>query len=187
MFGSRKKTLSYRCACCGEEYNGSPSFAFSKPPFVFDVPEAEHEARIKFDDDLCLIRAGGEQDTDLYAIRVTLDIPIHDVEEPFNWGVWVTQSEENFFKYFDSYSADQTGEVTFGWLPVTMLSYRREKPGEPTEWLACDVQWQPEGQRPMIVLHEVDHPLYLDQRDGISWDRAIEIAQIQMGGLHKPH
>jgi hypothetical protein len=184
---SKQKTYSYTCGCCGENFSGSPSFGMSRPPFVFNVPEAEYEARVQLDDDLCLVRAGGNQDADLYAIRVTLDIPIHDMEEPFNWGVWVTQSEDSFFKHVGSYGADQSGEISFGWLPVTMPPYQRNRLGDPIESLACDVLWQSKGQRPVIVLHESDHPLYLDQRDGISWDRAVEIARNQMERLHKPH
>ena len=181
----RQKTLSYTCSCCGDKFSGSPSFGYDLPPYVHDVPESEYQDRVKIDDDLCLIRAAGDDEDDIFAIRVTIDIPIHDVEEPFNWGVWVTQSEESFFKYVDSYGKDQSGEISFGWLPVTMPGYKRTKDGEPFEHLGCDVQWQPKGERPVLVLHECDHPLYIDQRDGISWERAVEIAQVQMERLHK--
>ena len=174
MFNLFRRKHTYTCACCGETFTGSPSRAFLKPPFYFDVPEAEREARITIDSDLCHIR-GETEDCDIFAIRVTLDIPIHGEDDPFTWGVWVTQSRANFERYRDSAGADRSSVTTFGWLPVVMPHYDRASTDGPFENLACDVHWGAEGLRPKIVLHESDHPLYLDQRDGISWDHAIAI------------
>jgi hypothetical protein len=36
------------------------------------------------------------------------------------------------------------------------------------------------------MLYESDHPLYLDQANGISWDKAALIAQECMQAMHKP-
>jgi hypothetical protein len=89
----------------------------------------------------------------------------------------VTQSRENFERYVEVVGTDQRGRTTFGWMPVTLGAYERTAIDEAPEYLACDVHWQAEGIRPLITLHECDHPLYLDQRNGISWKRAIEIAE----------
>lgn len=178
MFGLGHKKLTYKCHCCGKIYRGSPSFAYEKPCYYFDVPEDERAERIKIDSDLCHIRPSGTEDSgqDIFAIRCTLDIPIHKVAEPFSWRVWVTQSEENFYRYVETYDADQSGIVTFAWLTVVMPYYGRIPPPDPLENLACDMHWGGKGQRPKIVLHETDHPLYHDQCNGISWEKAVEIA-----------
>jgi hypothetical protein len=156
------------------------------PPFLLDLPEEEYEERVECDDDLCWVRAGEgrPKDEDIYAIRVILEVPTHGAGAPFTWGVWVTQSKESFLRYIEGVGKDQTGEISFGWFPVSLSFYKRSDPDEPLENLACDVMWQQEGMRPKIVLHESDHPLYLDQRDGISRKRAVEIAGLQMQQLH---
>ena len=184
MFWKRKKVFSYKCACCGEKYSGSPSFAMQTPPFLASISDEEYEARVEHDDDLCLVRAGEGQAEDIYAIRVTLEVPIHGVAQPFTWGVWVTQSKESFRRYLEGVGTDERGEVSFGWLPVVMFFYTRDASGMPLENLACDVLWQDKGLRPKILLHESDHVLARDQKNGISWERAVDIAQQQMARLH---
>jgi len=83
-------------------------------------------------------------------------------------------------KYVETFDHDQSGTSTFRWLPVFWAPYRRTSPGEYLEHLRCTVHWQIEGKRPQIEVQEFEDPLYVDQRDGISWDRAIEIARTVM-------
>jgi hypothetical protein len=185
-FKRRPKTMTFTCSCCGEEVSGSPSFRTELPIYYYEVPEEEREARVTYNDELCRVQvtAGEESEDDIYAIRVSLDIPIHGVAQPFHWGLWVTQSKEDFYRYYETMTEeDQIGEVTFGWLAVTMPYYRRTSDDEFLELLACDVIWQ-FGARPKILLHKSDHPLYRDQRDGISWKKAVKIANLQRQRHH---
>lgn len=167
--------------------SGSPSFAMNAAPFSASVPDEEMEGRVFENSDLCHVSkvAGEISDDDTFGIRVMLEIPIRNVPEPFSWGVWVTQSRQNFQAYVDAAGTDQRGRTTFGWMPVTLSPYSRTEAGEPRESLACDVHWQAEDMRPMITLHECDHPLYLDQKNGISWKRAVEIARSQLALVHQ--
>lgn len=186
--GRNPKTFEFKCADCGEIHRGSPSFGYKRPAEYFFVPEAERDARIKISDDFCRIKPPNDQPDEAwdFYIRTILEIPIHGVDEPLSWGVWVTQSRESFERYMETFAQDQTGDGSFGWLGVWMKYYDRARGNEPTEYLKCNVQWQGvkngKAQRPLIELQECDHPLYLDQRDGISWDRAIEIARSVMHG-----
>lgn len=184
----RRKTFRYKCSCCGKEFEGAPSFGSDIPVFVHNVPEEEREGRILIGTDLCRIRArmNEDSDDDIFAIRINLEIPIQDCFEPFLWGLWVTQSKESFLRYLESYDEDQSSEISFGWLPVSMSPYKRNSSSEPLKTLACDVKWGPKGARPTITLHEADHPLYHDQVKGISWARAVEIAQECMRLVHMP-
>lgn len=168
------KTFEFRCQCCGEVHRGSPSFGYEKPPAYFAIPEAERADRIKIDADTC------EINDDEFYIRALLEIPVEGADEPFSWGAWVSQSAESFERYMQTYNQDQGGEGSFGWLTVTMPGYVRTEAGEDWEHLACDVKWQAQGQRPLIEPHECDHPLYHDAVNGISWDRAIELARLVM-------
>lgn len=172
--GSRR--FEFLCDCCGEIHRGSPSFALNRPEHVFEVPQAEREARVQATNDLCVIRPaqGESEDHTSYWIRGTLDVPIIGADEPFCWGVWVSQSQESFERYVRTFDDDQSGDGSFGWLPVHMKYYRNGDGEWPS--LQCNVHWGTPGQRPKIVLWECDNQLYQDQRDGISWEKAIEIA-----------
>jgi len=181
------KTFEYICAGCGEVHRGAPSFSFRYPSPYFDVPEDQREARVRATDDFCEIAPDGN-DPDghrFYFIRVVLDVPIVGADEPFRWGVWVTQSAEAFARYVETYQQDQSQDGSFGWLMVDLPVYNRAEAGAYLESLECDIQWGAAGQRPKAVLWESDHPLAIDQQNGIDWDRAIEIANIataQFGG-----
>ncbi len=172
--GKQEKTFEFRCECCGELHRGSPSFAYEKPFAYFTVPENEVEARVEINSDLCSI------DDEAFYIRAILEIPIEGVEEPFTWGVWVSQSEDSFDRYSATYDDDQSGDGSFGWLTVAMPGYDLSAPEEDFEQIPCDVSWSVPGQRPVVVPHETDHPIYHDFINGISWDRAIELARRMM-------
>lgn len=180
---ARRRTFSFKCSLCHELHEGPPSFAHKRPPYYYDVPEPERAARIEITDDLCRIKPSEPDGSDaIYCVRATLDIPILGCEDPFCWGVWVTHSEDAYRRYEATFSEDQTGDGAFGWLAVAMPHYRRTRPGEVLEHLACDVEWGPRGQRPKVRLHRCDHPLFADQNDGITWEKAVEIARLTMHG-----
>ncbi|WP_282609802.1 DUF2199 domain-containing protein [Pelagibius sp. Alg239-R121] len=168
------KSFEFRCDRCGGIHSGSPSFANEAPYSYYELTNDERTTRARLTDDTCVI------DKDSFFIRGTLEIPIEDAEDPFCWGVWVSQSEESFKRYLETFQDDQTGDGSFGWLAITMPGYRRTASHEQIEHLACNVEWQGKGQRPLIFPHECDHPLYTDVTDGITWDRAIELAQMVM-------
>lgn len=180
--GRDPKTFEFECPDCGDIHRGSPSFAYAKPTYYFDVPELERERRIKISDDLCTISPAlnDEDGETIHCIRATLDIPIHGASDPFCWGVWVTQSGDSFQRYVETFSGDQSDDGSFGWLAVTMPYYNSNLPGEPFESLACDIEWGPTGKRPKVILQDSTHQLVLDQREGINWDKAIQLARAMM-------
>lgn len=171
-----RKTFEFRCDECGEIHKGSPSFSYEKPLQYFYVPEQERDERIFLDSDRCVI------DGDSFFIRGLLEIPISDAEEPFSWGVWVSQSEASYKRYTESFGCDQSGDGSFGWLLITLPGYIQTAEHEPFDTLACNVKWQQQGHRPLIEPQECNHPLYLDFVNGISWERAIELAELVLHG-----
>src|SRR6516225_4092162 len=107
--------MSYRCSVCGKEHDDLPDIGADKPDQWFGIPEKERKRRVKLTADTCVI------DNEDYFIRGVVEIPIHEQEEPFGFGVWVSQKRENFEKYLANFDSDKIGPF-FGWL-CTRIAY----------------------------------------------------------------
>ena len=114
-------------------------------------------------EDLCIIEARD------YFIRGVIHIPVHGTDEGFGWGVWVSQKKEHFETYREYFDSADIGPY-FGWL-CTSISYYEA----PTLSLKTTAHFRSNNQRPGIVLHQQDHPLYYQQRDGITLEEAWRI------------
>ena len=155
--------MTYVCATCGKTHDGLPDIGYQWPDPYFAVPESEREARVRSNSDVCSI------DEENFFIRGVLLIPVHNQEQRFGLGVWVSQSHENFETYLANYESADIGPF-FGWLSNELPFY------EETTWaLKTRAHFQGNGQRPLIELAPCDHPLYKDYSKGISLDRAWEM------------
>lgn len=159
--------FSFKCSCCGEVHEGSPSFGFRAPdPYLEQSESIQNEG--KLGGDLCTYK---DEDGQHYFARVVLEIPIHGVSDPFLWGVWVSLSEKSYLRYVETYDEPVLSESYFGWFSNYLPYY------ESTYALETTVYPRPDGQRPYIMLHESKHPLYRDFKNGISISKAQEIAE----------
>lgn len=140
------------------------------------LSETQREAMGQINSDFCIITH--DEGTD-YFIRTILEIPIHGVEMPFTWGVWVSLSEKSYDRYTETYKSPVEGDVFFGWLCNSLPAYPYQAAR------AADVVVQLDGQRPKLILHVgdgEDDPLVMDQVRGISVARAQEIAERVLHG-----
>lgn len=128
-------------------------------------------------DDYCVI-----EDEDFF-IRGCIEIPVLDHAEPLLWGVWVSLSKANFDR--ESLLAQDPKRVDeppyFGWLSSRIEIY------PDTASLKTHVHTQAVGKRPLIELEPTDHPLAVEQREGISEARLIEIAESIEHKWRHPH
>jgi len=154
------KVFRFECAKCGEIHEGAPSAAFGAPDDYVAIPESERGENTVLSSDFCIVEG-----RDRY-IRCTLEIPIHDYHEGFLWGVWMSVSEENFDDYRAHFSDDNYKARYVGWLGNRL-------PGYPdTRDVVGAAVLNGDGQRPTIELEPSDHPLSVDFRNGIDWERA---------------
>jgi hypothetical protein len=157
---------AWTCKCCGKQYNTLPlDWAFRAPDPWFAVPEAERDQRGKLDQDLCMI------DNKDFFVRGCLEIPLIDANDCFTWGVWVSVSRENFERVLELWDATITDEDDpfFGWLCNDLDGY-------PTTYaLKTMGHLRNSGKRPFIELEPTDHPLAVEQRQGISIKRVEEM------------
>jgi hypothetical protein len=157
------RPMTFRCVTCGQEHDGLPDIGMLAPDPYLDVPEAERAERTTFTPDRCKVR---DDDGEHYFVRGVIPIPVHGQEEPFAIGAWVSQSRENF----ERYATNEDMAPTFGWLVNRMAHYEKS-----TLLLKTRVHFRAGNQRPTIELEPTAHPLAVEQRNGITIERAWQI------------
>lgn len=111
------------------------------------------------------------EDRDFF-IRCLLLLPIRNTDAKFGFGVWSSLSQENFTRYQKHYDEDMADwEPMFGYLSNRLPDY------PDTLSLKLSVQPQKKGKRPELTLEPTEHPLAVDQRDGIALGRILEIVE----------
>lgn len=162
----------YTCSCCGELHEGSPSFGYKAPDAWLSQPEAVQK-KGQIGSDLCFYE---DEDGKHYFARTVIEVPIHGIDEPFTWGVWVSLSEKSYNHYIDTWEQAEPDYGYFGWVCNRLPYY------DNTYALATDVYPQNGGNRPLLHLHETEHALYHDFKNGISAEKAQEIAELCLHG-----
>lgn len=155
--------MAYRCSSCGKDHDDLPDIGADKPDPWFDLPEDERAVRAKLTADTCII------DDEHCFIRGVLLLPVHDASRPFGFGVWVSQKRENLRKYVDNPDSADIGPF-FGWLSTRIAFYEQD-----TFLLKTMAHFRGKGLRPAIELEPTAHPLAVDQRDGITLEKAWRI------------
>ena len=154
--------MPYTCAICGETHDDLPHVGFPAPchwseEFV-GAPDSLLTA------DLCIIRGSD------YFVRGVIEIPVHDYEHEFGFGVWVSHKKENFERYRERFDDAEDIGPFFGWLSTVIPCYRRS-----TLNLKTMAHYLGDGTRPRIMLDESKHLLSRQQREGISLAEAWKI------------
>ena len=157
----------FKCSACDEWHDELPMSFGANAPYWYDViaPE-ERKRRAELSSDQCVI------DGEHYFVRGVLEIPIIDGDESFTWGVWVSLSEKNFERMSESWEmlGREREPPYFGWLSTALPCY------PDTLNLKTHVHTRPVGERPSIELEPTEHPLAIEQRNGITMARVKEIA-----------
>ncbi len=163
----------FTCATCGEFHDQVPMcFGPSAPAPWFSIPASERDARAELSSDQCVI------DGKHYFVLGRILLPVIDGPEPFVWLAWVSLSQANFDRTSDLWNtAGREAEPPyFGWLQSSL-------PYQPSTLnLKTRVHTMPVGQRPEIELEPTDHPLALEQRNGITMARVQQIVEAALHG-----
>jgi hypothetical protein len=162
----------FECSCCGEWHDGFPmDLAFDEPHYVAEVPIAERSARVI---ELGDFRVLQQDDATHYFIRGVLEIPLANSDDLFCYGVWASLSEKSFELARAAYAANEEAGPFFGW-------FSNRLPGYP-ETLGLKTHVHVRAKvRAAIELEPTDHPLSLEQRNGIDLARVQAIVE---GALH---
>jgi hypothetical protein len=166
--GSELQT-GFDCSVCGKRHNVLPlSYHAKAPVAVTAIPLEEFEKRIVITPDQCVIDG-----RDFY-LRGRILVPIIGLDEPFVWGVWAEISPQNFIRANDLWDvAGREHEPGFpGWLNTELPIFGN------TINLEVNVLTQPLGRRPHFAVSDPQHPLAIEQRNGIPLRRIEKIAEM---------
>jgi hypothetical protein len=149
------------------------SYVIPAPAYWYGVPEAERATRCVLLDETCTI------DNQHFLIKGNIEIPVHGQAQPFVWTVWSSLSQASFERALRLWEDPRRRAEPpyFGWLSVVLPGYPN------TLELAMHVHSREVGARPSFELEPTDHPLAVEQQQGISLARVQEFAEL---ALH-PH
>lgn len=149
-----------------------PTFASDAPLYFYGIPEHERASRCELTSNTCVI------DGKLFFVRGCIEIPVAQTNEPFIYGAWVSLSEQSYDDFVGCLDASRRAHIRpfFGWLSAELALYPS------TENLKTRVHLRDNGIRPYIELEPTDHPLAVEQRNGITSDRVAEIYAFHVHG-----
>jgi hypothetical protein len=155
----------FKCAACSEWHEGMPSFDANAPLYYYSVPEAERTVRCELTTETCIV------DGEHFFVRGCIEIPVRGADEPFVWGTWVSLSPRNFEQFVELLDRSERADYGpyFGWLSAHFSVYPN------AENLKTKVHLRNNGKRPAIELEPTNHPLAIEQREGITPSRVAEI------------
>jgi hypothetical protein len=159
----------FKCGKCDEWHDGPPlHYGAAAPAHYYLIPEDEREKRCELTPDVCMI------DGEHFYIVGNVDIPVIGSDEMFSWDVWVSLSTKSMQRVMELWEdpGRKSEPPYFGW-------FATELPGYPqTLLLKTHVHTRKVGRKPFIELEPTDHPLAVEQRTGITWERVQQIAEL---------
>ncbi|WP_442300657.1 DUF2199 domain-containing protein [Terriglobus sp. 2YAB30_2] len=159
---------SWVCSTRGEAHSDIPfSFAADFPDPVASCSHEEFESRVVAGSDQCIV------DGKEFFLRGLIEIPILGEEAPFLWGVWALLREGDFDEISDCWE-EEGREHRHGPFKGRLANKMSMEP-DPFN-LQITVRLQEVGQRPVFFIDDPGHPLFLQQKNGISLQMAKEIS-----------
>ena len=167
----RKHNKNCTCSKCGRSTESEVGFGSRMPTVLNGLTTREMKKRVVLTDDVCVL------DEAHFFIYGCLEIPIVGEEDPFIWNVWVSLSADNFFKVIDLWDEPARVDLDpmFGWLSTELPIY------PDTINLKTNVHMRGVGLRPLIELEPTNHPLAIEQRNGITRSRVDDIFRLVEG------
>ena len=159
--------MRYRCPSCTETHEGFPALAYSLPDPIFHLTPEEREARTVVSTDLCIL------DDARYFIRCVLSVPVEGYVEDFEYGPWVEVGADDFSRYSVWFNLG----VSPGWQSVKgRIANAFPEMDQTTLGLECTVILpDDDDQRPFVQVHDIGHPLYDEQLNGMQLVRVTEL------------
>lgn len=169
------------CAHCGERHDLSRMEPNQRrPDALLGVPEDKRGTATFESKNACILFAKTPNSLwarfiersrpNRYFLRVLLPFEIEGRDYPFSWGVWVEVNESQYDRVVDLWNEpDQHQEPPFR---AVLANNIGDYP--PTNGLPGLVYLQDPNTIPKFLLSEGNHPLILEQHEGVTESRVLE-------------
>ncbi len=169
--------MKFQCAKCGEEHDVKDlAWHFREPLPWLGASQEEKDLSLLTGEQCELLQNGSMH----YFIHAQLQIPVKGRPNPFTWGVWCSLSQASYVEVSALWDSPERVNIGphFGWLCSRL-------PGYPDTFsLKTHVHQREPGLRPWVELERTDHPLAIDQREGIE---PVRLQEIIAELLHEHH
>jgi hypothetical protein len=164
---SEIEEMGYYCGVCGKYHREIPMNYGAEAPSAYAALDEDSLKNTELTQDLCVI------DQNRFFIKGRIKIPVEGKEEPFSWNVWVEISKDDFEREQELWDDENRflNPPYSGILNTPLYVY------PDTLGLKVSVQTQKVGLIPDITIVESDHPLFLEQENGIKMERVISFAK----------
>jgi len=172
----KKKKIDTRKACnsCGTPMAGSSEILsllnfHCKAPHQWEIADTEAKEKGRLSLDLCKL-------ADMTFIKGLLEISIiqegSTLKSSFSWGVWIEVSQQLFNNYIASWHKEGREKD-----PPIEGKFANNIPLYPnTIGMKVAIHFREPGKRPWVEVKQVDHPLYTEQKSGLTPKRAVDMA-----------
>jgi hypothetical protein len=153
------------CRHCGTELTIPLCFGADAPVAWEALSVVDRQNRARLTSDLC------EIDRQHFFVRGLLQIAIQGADQVFTYLVWSSLSASNYERTQELWGVvgREHEPPYFGWLNSALAGYPN------TVNLKLNVHTQPVCERPLVELEPTEHPLAVEQREGITWSRVHEL------------
>ena len=160
---------TFTCTVCGETHDELAQGFGVAAPLAYERLSWLERRGCKLGDETCVLRG------DRYFVRGLVEIPVKRRKTPFVWNVWSSVGPDDFRTMLEHWiSPARVADPPYAGVLANDLSSVYPS----TLNLKLGIRSRPVGQRPLLELEAVDHPLAVEQRDGITVDRVREINSI---------
>jgi len=163
------KDFGYYCSKCGVYHKDIPmAYGADAPYQYYLIPDAEKAQRCILTDDQCVI------DNSEFYIRGSIELNVENNDQKFRWNVWVLINREDYNRMEELWEDENRilEKPYYGRLATKLEPY------PDTLNLPVSITTEPVGYIPKVHLGECNHPLYLEQENGIDQDRVVSFAKL---------
>ena len=156
------------CATCGKPHAvRDTELTYRLPNEIFDLEDERRAERAKISTDICML------DSSRMFLRGLLPLPVDGREGPYNIGVWVELSAQDFREIHALWSdPDQASHGPFPGALANEVYGCRDSRG-----LALEIRLTGPTTRPEFHLIGEGHDLIRQQREGITQHQAYEYSE----------
>lgn len=153
------------CESCGKPHPVTEiELTFRLPDDVFELPEADREARCRMNSDIVIL------DDERFFIRGIVPLKVSNRVHDYALGMWAEVSEDVFSRIYDLWDdPDQSQTPRMPGALANALPFHAS-----THGLAVTIQLTGTKSRPKFFLDPVEHSLFAEQSRGIDEHRAFE-------------